>query len=323
MSSWRCPKNRLVNQPNYCWWLAGAMATALVATPASGAPRASLHISGDDRACPAPAQVASVLAPLLRGTKISSAPGSSGPEDASVSDQGSKFRVEIAGRERVFSDSERDCTERARQAAVFIALVLDPPLVADRSLVETPPEKPAPIVTPSRPRSGPNLDLELGSFFQSSPAAAERSAALAGGVVARARWRQSFYLSAGAGVSPGSLHFADVDARAWWFPIDVAAGFAYRSSSFEIAADLGPALTILSITAENLDRAESNVRLDVGGRASLGGRLWLSEKIALFVSAQTMVFPHPYRLVIEGQGDVGATPGLWWGGTLGFVTRLD
>ena len=62
---------------------------------------------------------------------------------------------------------------------------------------------------------------------------------------------------------------------------------------------------------------------DAGGRASLGGRFWLSEKIALFVSAQTMVFPHPYRLVIEGQGDVGATPGLWWGGTIGFATRLD
>ena len=35
------------------------------------------------------------------------------------------------------------------------------------------------------PRSGPNLNLELGSFFQSSPAAAERSAALAGGLRSR------------------------------------------------------------------------------------------------------------------------------------------
>ena len=69
MRSRRCPKNSLVNQPIYCWWWAGAMASVFVAAPASGAPRAALHISGDDRACPTPAQVASVLAPLLRGTK--------------------------------------------------------------------------------------------------------------------------------------------------------------------------------------------------------------------------------------------------------------
>jgi hypothetical protein len=260
---------------------------------------------------------------LLRGTKITGANGAAGIDDASISDEGSHFRVAIAGHERQFTDAERDCNERARQAAVFVALVLDPPLVADRSVAEPAPEKPAPIVSSPRPRSGPNLDLELGSFFQSSPAASERSAALAGGVVARARWGQGFYLAGGVGVSPGSLHFAEIDTRAWWFPIDVAGGVSYRSSSFEIGGDLGPAVTILSITAENLDRAGHNVRLDVGGRASLGGRFWLSEKIALFVSTQATFFPRPYRLVIEGQGDVGATPGLWWGGTIGFATRLD
>lgn len=287
---------------------------------------------GDERACPAPSQVAALLGSLLRGTKIVTSPeppgnprrnAAAGPDDATISDDGSRFRVEIAGRERVFSDPERDCIERARQAAVFVALVLDPPLLADRVTIEPPSEKSAPTATAPARGSGPRVDLELGSFFQTAPATAERSAALSGGVAARARWGQGFYLAAGAGASPGSLHFTDIDTRAWWFPIDVAAGLAYRSSSFEVAGDLGPAVTVLRITADNLERATSNIRLEVGARTSLGARFWLGEKIALFVSTDAVVFPHPYRLVIEGQGDVGATPGLWWGGAMGFVTRLE
>src|SRR5882672_4276079 len=145
-----------------CGGWVGAMSIALWAATAHGAARASLRIAGDVRACPAPSQVAAVLGTLLRGTKIAGTSGLPGPDDASVSDEGSKFRVEIAGRERVFDDAERDCTERARQAAVFVALVLDPPLVADRSAAEPPREKPAPVVASQRSRSGPSLDLELG-----------------------------------------------------------------------------------------------------------------------------------------------------------------
>src|SRR5260221_11730334 len=161
--------------------LASASLVRLVA-PGHAGSRLSLRVAGDERACPAPSQVAAVLAPLLRGTKVAGGAGSPGPDDALVSDDGSKFRVAVASREREFNDAERDCTERARQAAVFIALVLDPPLVADRSMAEPQPEKPAPIVASPRPRPGPNLDLDLGSFFQSAPGASDRIAALPGGL---------------------------------------------------------------------------------------------------------------------------------------------
>jgi hypothetical protein len=289
---------------------------------AHAAPRATLRVAGDERGCPSPTQVATVLGTLLRETKVSASVAPPAPEDASVSDDGAQFRVMIAGRSRELTDAVRDCAERARQAAVFVALILDPPMVADG--VEAPPaEKPpvARIATSSEP--GPSFDLALGSFVQASPAVADRSAALTGGVATRVRWGQRFYVAGGAGASPGSLHFADVDTRAWWFPIDLAVGAAYRSSSFEVAGDVGPSLTVLSIAAENLPRATSNVRLDPGARLSVGARFWFGEKIALFVSTHATYLPRPYRLVVDGQGDVGATPGLWWGTTVGFVTRLD
>jgi hypothetical protein len=130
-------------------------------------------------------------------------------------------------------------------------------------------------------------------------------------------------LASGVGVSPGSLHFTDVDMRAWWFPIDVAAGVAFQSSSVELLGDLGPEASVLSISADNLDRAEHNVRVDLGARASVGARFWLSEKIAVLVATHAAVFPHPYRLVIDGEGDVGSTPAFWWGAMIGFVRRVD
>jgi hypothetical protein len=286
-------------------------------------PRATLGVAGDEHACPSPSQVATVLRSLLRETNVVTTKSASSSDDVSLSDDGSQFRVTVAGRSREFDDAQRDCTERARHAAVFVALVLDPPLVADPIVESAPPpaEKPAAPIVSSREHAA--IDLELGSFFQASPAAAERSAALAGGVEMRGRWGQRIYVAGGVGASPGSLRFADIDTRAWWFPIDLAVGAAYRSSSFEVAGDFGPSMTVLSIAAENLTRATNNVRLDLGARLSLGARFWLSEKIALSVSTQGTFIPRPYRLVIEGEGDVGATPGVWWGGTIGFVTRLD
>jgi hypothetical protein len=300
-----------------------SIAVTLLAGTAHAGPRATLGVAGDERACPSPAQVTTVLRSLLRETKVVGATGAPASDDVSVADDGPRFRVTIAGRSREFDDAQRDCTERARHAAIFVALVLDPPLLADpvAESAPPPPEKAPPSALSRHERAA--LDIELGSFFQASPSDAERSATLAGGLGMRARWGRRLYVAGGAGASPGSLHFTDVDARAWWFPIDLAVGAAYRSSSFEVAGDAGPAVSVLSIAAENLPRATSNVRLDLGARLSLGARFWLSEKIALSVSTQGTFVPRPYRLVIEGEGDVGATPGVWWGGTIGFVTRLD
>jgi hypothetical protein len=148
----------------------------------AGPPR-SLRIVGDERGCPTPGQVSGLLAPLLPASRISVGSGPPALDDISISDDGASFRIVAAGQERSFVDPVRECFERARHAAVFVALALDPPAI---SLVKAPPpERPEPT-EPAAPRSGPPLDVELSAVFESAPGSATR-AAPAAGVAARLR----------------------------------------------------------------------------------------------------------------------------------------
>ena len=94
-------------------------------------PPPSLRVVGLDTACPTARQVATVLERMLPRTKITADTGPPGAADATVSDQGAHFQVTVAGQERSFDDAARQCSERARHVAVFIALVLDPPMIAE------------------------------------------------------------------------------------------------------------------------------------------------------------------------------------------------
>ena len=155
---------------------------ALLARAAVGAPPDSVRMVGEEAACPSPAQVVTVLRRLLPRMKVTAEPGSAGTEDATIVDEGSQYRVTIAGQERSFIDAARQCAERARHAAVFVALVLDPPTIPEPS-EPAPPAPPAPVAaTPvppdaerpalrsPAPQPAPLVDLTLGPTFQVAPA---------------------------------------------------------------------------------------------------------------------------------------------------------
>ena len=65
-----------------------------------------------------------MLAPLLREAAFS-APAL----PPRVTDLGDRFEVAVAGQGGLYTDINRDCVERARIAAVFIALVLTTPTI--------------------------------------------------------------------------------------------------------------------------------------------------------------------------------------------------
>jgi hypothetical protein len=299
-----------------------------LAPAARAAPPSALRVGGDEGTCPSPKQVASVLKRLLLRTQVTADAGPLGTNDAIIDDQGSQYRVTVAGQERSFVDAERGCAERAQNAAVFVALILDPPMIA-----EAPPE-PVPAPVPLAPvpeqarKPSPATDtlrweLALGGSVLVSPAVTGRSTAVAGGATAWVRGKRAFHLGFGAGVLHGVLHFSDADADAWWFPLDLAAGFTVKSAAWEVGAELGPSAAVLSILGENLAQAERQVRLEFGARASVVGRFWLDKKIALFASVEGIARPSPYVLLITPQGAVGETPSLWIGGSAGVSTSLE
>jgi hypothetical protein len=272
--------------------------------------------------------VVAVLKRLLLHTQVSSDAGPLGPSDAIIDDQGSQYRVTVAGQERSFVDASRGCAERAQHAAVFVALILDPPMIAEPP---PPPVIPAPLPpAPEQARKPASTvpdtwrwELALGGSMLVAPAAADRSTTVAAGATAWVRGKRAFHLGFGAGLLHGALHFTGADADAWWFPLDLAAGFTVKRAAWEAGAELGPSATVLSILGQNLPQAQRQIRVEFGVRAAVVGRFWLDRKFAFFMSLEGIARPSPYVLLIAPEGAVGETPSLWVGGSAGICASLE
>jgi hypothetical protein len=310
--------------------VASLLLASVVRLPGAHAdPPPSLRVVGQDATCPTATQVATVLVRMLPRTKITAETGPPGAAEATVSDQGPRFRVTVAGQERSFDDGAHQCPERARHAAVFVALVVDPPAIAE--LLSEPPAAPAPVVSPvdaprpppERRPSGWQWDMALGAALLVAPEGENRRSAVAQGVAAFARGKRGFHLAFGAGLLHGALRFDVADADAWWIPIDVAAGFTARTAVWEIGAEVGPSASILSIAGENLKQARRQVRLEVGGRVSAWSRFWFTKQFGAFLSAEAVFRPFPYVLDIDPRGGVGEMPALWLGASGGVTVALE
>jgi hypothetical protein len=240
--------------------------------------------------------------------------------------------VTVAGQERSFVDGGRQCAERARHAAVFVALIVDPPAIAelgpeapDASLAKAPSATPVDAARPPPERrpSGMAWDVALGAVMFVAPAGEGRRTAVVQGVTAFARGKRGFHLALGAGVLRGALRFDAAEADAFWIPIDVAAGFSTRTTAWEMGVEVGPNASILSIAAENLRQASRQVRLEVGGRVSAWSRFWFSKQFAAFLSAEAVARPLPYVLDIDPRGSIGEMPPLWFGASAGIAAALE
>ena len=116
---------------------AGARAEGRALEPLQGPPL--VNVLGE---CPASSRLSLALAPVLR-IAATSAPAVL----PRVTDLGDRFEVAVAGQVGLYTDANRDCDERARIAAVFIALVLTPPMIPLSAAPEMPPSVTKQLVT--------------------------------------------------------------------------------------------------------------------------------------------------------------------------------
>ncbi len=107
------------------------MSALLLGLVAAAAPSLTVDVTGK---CPSAEAVAVALGSAV-GTEMKAI----GKDVPKVTDLGDRFSVSAFGQAREYADPGRDCDERARAAAVFIALALNPPFV------------PAPRRRPRRP----------------------------------------------------------------------------------------------------------------------------------------------------------------------------
>jgi hypothetical protein len=264
--------------------------------------------------CPASAEVDAALAQLLsaRSDRASSAA-------VTVQDLGTSWSVQVAGRSATYSDPDRNCLERTRIAAVFAALVLEPPDVGEPS--PAPPMVRSTFSTPPRQPGAHRLDIAPEFLF--APGAGERSSAMTwGGSV---RWLASgerFGLTAGLEASyPAVIKVPGYELSLARVSLDISATVSWRLGAAELGIELGPYVAVLLARGRGLSPNGSSTHIDAGGRLGLRARTtgrWLSPFLAL----QAEVSARHFSLMVDPIGDVGTAPRIWLGLVAGASISL-
>ena len=111
-------------------------------TPTRRMPAELESLIAGSSACPGPIVLrgaGDAAAARPPGPRLRALPGA--PPVVELVDLGVPFQVIVAGRVREYRDEARDCTHRARVAAVFVALTIDPAFVARGAAPRRPPRR--------------------------------------------------------------------------------------------------------------------------------------------------------------------------------------
>lgn len=300
-----------------------ALALMLLARPALARPPDELAIAATGQ-CPSAERVQRQLIPLLAQTSVVVGPATSA-EVVSVADQGEKFRVKLRDVERVIENPARDCEERARIAAVLVALVVDPPLPTGDSAGPQRAVQPEP--TPPKAPSTPPARLSWATLAGATAAlapASEGSRTWGAGPLLRALLGQAGWdvsLSA-AFVSPVKLDLESGGVRLTRFPLDLSGSLLFGSSEVRGVVGAGLAGDLLHLTGTGVSQAQSSLRFDAGFRAHVGFRFRFGAKVWGLAELSGTFFPRPYEFEVPPSGVVGHTPAFWLATTFGVLFEI-
>jgi hypothetical protein len=277
--------------------------------------------AGDERAaCPTREAVAQALSPAL----AQGAPSAGVlPPDVQVSDLGDAFEVAVGGQVQRYADPGRDCVERARVAAVFVALVLSPPAVPPLPrppppppLAPPPPVPPPPPITAIRAAVAGRVDVGAGGGRR-----ATGGAAIGGEARLSVGRRVGIEATAGALTSSDST-VSNVRVHEQRFPCSLAAAFRQRAGArLELAGALGVSLTPFTLRGQGLTAPAPTTRLDVGARLELSAR-WSGHALAPFAGVHVEWFPRTYDLSVLPLGGIGTTAPVQVGPSAGLEFPL-
>jgi hypothetical protein len=307
------------------------MAFALMGAHAADAAVAQaeeLHIEVAAGACPDAGQLGQALTPVLEPsvTLVFEATAST-TRSARVTDEGQAYAIEIDGERREVADTRRDCVERARVAAVSIALNMqaarpEPPKEPEP---EPEPQEPEEPEEPEPPPLAPGFGAALFALGEHATDVG-RTAFGAGASLFYAGAPFRFELSA-AVLAPIALALTprdDVRGRVdlMRVPLGLTASYLLRVGAFELGPLLGLALDVLHMKGQGVARPQTELRLSAGVVLGASVHLWISRHIGLFLQAQMRAFPRAYRLAVEPTGALGQTPRVWLGAQLGAEARF-
>ena len=251
-------------------------------------------------------------------------------------DLGVPYRILAAGQVREYRDESRDCAYRARIAAVFVALAIDPAQLPAQLPTQSPAQLPAPspaqpaMPTPA-PRTtplpqaapppvddlrSPRARLDLGATVTGGLGPEDR----VGQIGVELRWsagRRRFGPEAGVtALLPVDNTVGGVRLRQWRLPIDAGLRARIAGPRFERYGELGVSAALLSERALDLAASRSQTGLELGVRLAVGVHASRA-RLAPFAALFGELVPVPPAIFALPAGNVGHTPLFWIGATAG------
>jgi hypothetical protein len=289
-------------------------------------------IAGDAGTCPTASDVTAALTAIFPNLK-SATPDDPTALHVELRPEGEGFHVRAGDVERDFTGG--DCAERARKAAVFVALVLAPPTV------EMPPEPAAaapstapgetiartavvlPPPSPAAPSGPPWLQLDVAAALETAPRDANNLVAGGGEIGVFIGGARVGAVATLSGLTPTDMQVGTTGAQLTRTP--AAFGIRGRARSGRVGFAADAALTTALLTVRGLDPSygAQSERFEVGARVGARIEVWPWSRIAVFAAARLDIVPDTYELALPGAGMVGTTPGWWIGGVIGVTAGFQ
>jgi hypothetical protein len=318
--------------------------------PAWAAPEPTDRLFSGASACPTPAAVRAEVETLVPRERLNARLRGAGGSGATVEviDLGVPFRVVAAGNTREYRDDARDCAHRARIAAVFVVLVVDPAAILKEVAAPPSPSSPPPGAPPAAATTMPATAIIAAAAAPATTGAAGTSragarvrvglgAAVEGGLGSGAGIGQlgvALRLGFGAGtlaLSIGAAALAPVDAsiggvrlRHRRIPADasvraqgaVAIGAGYALQPY---AELGVGVAQVQESALDLASPLTRTTIELGVHGGAGVYLAGSSRLTPFLALQGELVPVPPSVSALPRGEVGHTPSVWLGANAGVA----
>jgi len=290
-------------------------------------------------ACPRRDATASAVRALLGRSSIPS----EDLEKIEINDLGERYVVTVKGRTREYTDESRDCAKRAQVAAVFVALTLAPPDIGSSAASPSKPE-PEVAVTPqvstapnpsvlsvSAPVLAPRLPpqaqsttgywvplAELGAKvaiapFSSSPIA--NWGGLFRGIMTSSRWGVGLGLDLPA---RSTFELDSIRIQLARYAVDLVMRTNWETGPMLTSLDVGPLVVLLQLRQLDLSGAQRVTRWQAGLRAGTVVT-WTRHNVSPFLGADIAFTPWAIPIRVEPNGDIGRTPSVWLGFSLGLA----
>lgn len=274
--------------------------------------------------CPDPRTVWLALSALIGPEKLEdrlrTLPDTGGPR-VTVADLGTAFRVHAGGQSREYRDESRDCANRARLAALFVALTIDS--VEQTAVAKVGPSLPVPPIVRA-PVNGPvdspprqrSVHLEMGVDGQ----VGVPSTAAPGGLL-RVTWGTGRLVMLGGlrATLPMDATMAGVRVRQWRAAVDVAARVRWSEDRpVSPFAELGLVTARLFARAPDLATSDERTGTELGILAGAGMSFRRRTWGAPFLLLEAEIDPDPPTFSALPIGSLGRTPYVWLSATAGL-----